>query len=70
MKTIFDIKTIDELKARISSLQANSPAQWGEMDAYQMLKHCTLSEEMFQGKKQYKRLFIGRCLVVWRYVVF
>lgn len=30
------------------------------MDAYQMLKHCTMSEEMFQGKKQYKRLFIGR----------
>src|SRR5688500_272948 len=30
------------------------------MNPYQMLKHCTLSEEIFQGKKQYKRLFIGR----------
>ncbi|WP_316806515.1 DUF1569 domain-containing protein [Pedobacter agri] len=60
MKTIFDTKTVGELVGRINSLQANSQAQWGKMDAYQMLKHCTLSEEMFQGKKQYERLFIGR----------
>ncbi|MCK0145300.1 DUF1569 domain-containing protein [Arenibacter sp. F26102] len=60
MKTIFDRNTIDELVQRIKSLQVNADAQWGKMDAYQMLKHCTMSEEMFQGKKQYKRLFIGR----------
>jgi multisubunit Na+/H+ antiporter MnhF subunit len=56
----FDTKTVADLIGRINLLQANSPAQWGKMDAYQMLKHCTLSEEMFQGKKSYKRLFIGR----------
>lgn len=60
MKTIFDKNTVTELVTRINSLQPNSKAQWGKMDAYQMLKHCTVSEEMFQGKKQYKRLFIGR----------
>lgn len=60
METIFDKNTVTELLTRINSIQHNSKAQWGKMDAYQMLKHCTMSEEMFQGKKQYKRLFIGR----------
>ncbi len=60
MKTIIDKNTVTELVTRINSLQADSKAQWGKMDAYQMLKHCTMSEEMFQGKKQYKRLFVGR----------
>jgi hypothetical protein len=60
MKTIFDNTTATDLIARINSISADTKAQWGKMDAYQMLKHCSLSEEMFQGKKQYKRLFIGR----------
>lgn len=60
MKTIFDTKTVAEFVSRINLLQENNKAQWGKMDAFQMLKHCTLSEEMFQGKKAYKRLFIGR----------
>ncbi len=60
MKTIFDTETADGLIARINLLQAGDPAQWGKMNAWQMLKHCTMSEEMYQGKKSYKRLFIGR----------
>lgn len=60
MKTIFDIKTVTELVNRINLLEAGTRAHWGKMDAFQMLKHCTLSEEMFQGKTGYKRLFIGR----------
>lgn len=60
MKTIFNENTVADLVSRINSLQSNSKAEWGKMDAYQMLKHCTMSEEMFQGKKRYKRLFIGR----------
>lgn len=60
MKTIFDSNTVASLLSRINSLQANNPTQWGKMNAYQMLKHCTLSEEMFQGRKLYKRLFIGK----------
>ena len=60
MKTIFDKTIIEELVQRIEILKAKSQAQWGKMNAYPMLKHCTMSEEMFQGKKTYKRLFIGR----------
>lgn len=60
MKTIFDIETANGLIARINLLQASDAAQWGKMNAWQMLKHCTMSEEMYQGKKSYNRLFIGR----------
>ncbi len=60
MKTVFDKRTRDELIDRINSLNENSKAQWGKMNIYQMLKHCTLCEEMYLGKKTYKRAFIGR----------
>src|SRR5665811_1582683 len=60
MKSIFDKTTRDELINRINLLNENSTAQWGKMNIYQMLKHCTLCEEMYLGKKKYKRAFIGR----------
>ncbi|MGJ8735051.1 DUF1569 domain-containing protein [Zobellia laminariae] len=60
MKTIFNQNTVEELVLRINTLEANDTAQWGKMNAYQMVKHCCLGEEMFLGKKTYKRLFIGR----------
>lgn len=60
MKTIFDKNTIDHFITRINTLEVDSQRKWGKMDAYQMLKHCTMSEEMFQGMKHYNRLFIGK----------
>ncbi|MEO6719338.1 MAG: DUF1569 domain-containing protein [Ferruginibacter sp.] len=60
MKTIFDQATRDEVINRINSLNENSTAQWGKMNIYQMLKHCTLSEELYLGKTHHKRSFIGR----------
>lgn len=60
METIFNQKTVDGLTDRINQLKTTNNAQWGKMNAYQMLKHCTLNEEMFQGKRQYKRLFMGK----------
>ncbi|WP_036157944.1 DUF1569 domain-containing protein [Maribacter forsetii] len=60
MKTIFDKNTNSELIERIQNLKESDSAKWGKMNSYQMLKHCTLGEEMFQGKKQYKRLYIGK----------
>ena len=60
MKTIFDKTTREELINRINMLNENSTAQWGKMNIYQMLKHCTLYEEMLLGKKKFKRIFLGR----------
>jgi hypothetical protein len=60
MKTIFDKPTRDELIHRINKLNENSKAQWGKMNVYQMVKHCTLWEELIAGKTKYKQVFIGR----------
>ncbi len=60
MKTIFDKTTRDELINRINTLNENSTAQWGKMNIYQMLKHCTLYEEMLLDRKKIKRIFLGR----------
>ena len=62
MKTIFDKVTRDELIVRIKSLNENSTANWGRMNFYQMLKHCTLYDEWILGKNNpvYKQVFIGR----------
>ena len=60
MKSTFDKTTRDELIGRINMLNENSRAQWGRMNIYQMLKHCTLWEEMISGRKKYKRVFLGR----------
>jgi hypothetical protein len=60
MKTIYDEATRDELINRIHLLNENSTPQWGKMNIYQMLKHCTLWEEMALGRLKCKRVFIGR----------
>ena len=60
MKSIFDTNEATALITRVNSLQPDTAAAWGKMNVYQMLKHCIMSEEMFQGKTRYKRLFIGK----------
>lgn len=60
MKTVFDKSTRAELIERINTLGESSKPLWGKMNVYQMLKHCVLCEEMYLGKQQYKRKFIGR----------
>lgn len=59
MKTVFDLATREELINRISTLNEYSKAEWGKMNIYQMLKHCTLWEEMMWGTTKYKRVFVG-----------
>lgn len=60
MKSIFDNSTRADLIGRINTLNENSTSKWGKMNIYQMLKHCTVYEEMMLGKTRYKRAFIGR----------
>lgn len=60
MKSIFDKTIPEELIERILLLDEISTAKWGRMNVYQMLKHCTLCEEMYLGKTKYERAFIGR----------
>ena len=60
MKTIFDQPTREELIQRIQLLSESSKPSWGKMNIYQMMKHCVLCEEMYLGKRTYKRSLIGR----------
>lgn len=60
MKTIFDKETRDEFITRINSPTNKSTAQWGKMNVYQMIKHCSSREEMIQENHQFKRAFVGR----------
>lgn len=60
MKSILDKTTRGELIDRINELDENSTAQWGQMNVYQMLKHCVLCDEFYQGKSKHKRSFMGR----------
>lgn len=62
MKTIFDESTREELITRIKTLDENSSAQWGKMNVCQMLKHCILADELYLGKTQHKRVFLGRLI--------
>jgi len=60
MKTIFDQPTREELIQRIQLLSDTSRPLWGKMNIFQMLRHCVLCEEMYLGKRTYKRALIGR----------
>lgn len=60
MYTIFDETTREALITRIHMLNEHSVARWGEMNVSQMLRHNVLFEEMMQGKRKYKRVFMGR----------
>ena len=61
MKTIFDKTVREELIGRINTLSEKSVAEWGKMNIYQMVKHCTSWEEWMLGVNNptYKQEFIG-----------
>ncbi|MBC6113017.1 DUF1569 domain-containing protein [Pedobacter fastidiosus] len=60
MKTVFDQTTREELIGRINLLDENSQAQWGKMTVGQMLRHCSMWDEMAQGKTKYKQSVLGK----------
>lgn len=60
MKSVFEQSTRDELVTRIHSVSENSTAQWGKMNIFQMLKHCTIWDEWVLSKKPNRQIFIGR----------
>ncbi|MRG45203.1 DUF1569 domain-containing protein [Chitinophaga sp. SYP-B3965] len=62
MRTVFDKAIRDALIQRAQMLNGNNTAAWGKMNVHQMVKHCTLWEEMTLGKTHYKREFLGLLL--------
>lgn len=62
MKSIFNETDRNEIIRRIETLDEASPAQWGKMNVYQMIKHCSGWEAWMQGigDHTYKQVFIGK----------
>ena len=62
MKTIFDQPVRTELIARIGQITADHKAEWGKMNAYQMLRHNTYWNGWVLGKGHhtYKHELIGK----------
>ena len=61
MKSIFDESNRDTLIKRIRTVNEHNSSQWGKMNVYQMLRHCTIWEEWIQGinKRTYKQELLG-----------
>ena len=62
MKSIFDSSNRNDLVNRINSLNSGHTAQWGKMNAFQMVRHCKLCDDMFYGDLKIKRIFLGRLI--------
>lgn len=62
MKTLFNQPDVSEIFDRMEKLSADSPRQWGKMNAAQMLAHCHLSMETARGNHFMKRVLIGRII--------
>lgn len=62
MNTIFDSTIREQLVGRIKQVHLNDKAEWGKMNAFQMLKHNTYWNEWILGKGNhvYKQSLIGR----------
>ncbi len=62
MKTLFQEGCAAEIQGRLENLKADSPRQWGKMDAAQMLAHCSAAMEMALGDVKPARMLIGRLI--------
>jgi len=64
MKQLFEPATVTEVKSRLGHLRADSPRQWGKMNAAQAVAHLAGGLELALGDRKPPRVFIGR-LIGW-----
>jgi hypothetical protein len=62
MNNLFNHSDVSQIVERIEKLNPASQRLWGKMNVAQMLAHCNISMETAMGKKNIKRLFIGRII--------
>ena len=62
MKNLFEREAVDEVIARIDTLQPATKRIWGKMDVAQMMAHCSAALDIASGQLILPRLFIGRLL--------
>ncbi len=59
LKTLFNTADKNDMLARIRRLRPDSKAQWGKMNAAQMLAHCQVGLNVAAGDMKIKRVLIG-----------
>lgn len=66
-KNIFDAAAQNEIFRMIDSLKKDAQAQWGKMNAHEMLVHCADALRVSQGKREAKRRdnILLRTIVKW-----
>jgi hypothetical protein len=62
MKTLFDQADRESIRQRLGVLQADSPRQWGKMNAAQMVTHCARALETGTGDRPMKQKFLGKII--------
>jgi Protein of unknown function (DUF1569) len=62
MKNLFQREAVDEVIARIDTLQPAVQRQWGKMDVAQMMAHCSAALDMASGRLNPPRILIGRLI--------
>jgi hypothetical protein len=62
MKNLFEREAVDEVIARIDTLQPAVQRQWGKMDVAQMMAHCSAALDMASGRFNPPRILIGRLM--------
>ncbi len=59
MQNLFDTNTYTETVGRINKLTPDNAAQWGQMNAAQMLAHCKEAFKVPLSEKKLPRMLIG-----------
>jgi Protein of unknown function (DUF1569) len=62
MKTLFDQADRESIRQRLGVLQADSPRQWGKMNAAQMVTHCSRALATGTGDRPMKQAFLGKII--------
>ena len=57
---LFEHSAVQEVLARLNTINANTPANWGKMNAAQMVAHCQATFQAYFGEIKMKRALIGR----------
>ena len=57
---LFEPAAAQEILTRLNSIKQNTPANWGKMNAAQMMAHCTATFKNYFGELNIRQAFIGK----------
>ena len=60
LMNLFDQSSVQEVLSRLNTITAYTPANWGKMNAAQMVTHCQAPFKVYFGEMKMKQPLIGR----------